>query len=133
MAERRKIKMDTKLNLPQELITGIDVVNTLNGGTSEPDILKEKFATHHRITVKVPGIYAENIKIEINNNELMIYYFIAIQSQGKDLKYPRMIYKRAIPYFVDIVNIAATEENNSMVVHMPFNELANGYHRELRS
>ena len=123
--------MDTKLNLPQELITGIDVVNTLNGGTGEPDILKEKFSTHHRITVKVPGIVAENIKIEINNNELMIYYFIAMQSQGKDLKYPRMIYKRPIPYFVDIVNIAATEENNSMVVHMPFNELANGYHRDV--
>ncbi|HWA33854.1 MAG TPA: Hsp20/alpha crystallin family protein [Cyclobacteriaceae bacterium] len=123
--------MDTKLNLPQELITGIDVVNTLNGGISEPDILKEKFADHHRITVKVPGIKAENIKIEINNNDLMIYYFISIQSQGKDLKYPRMIYKRSIPYFVDIVNIAATEENNAMIVHMPFNELANGYHRDV--
>src|SRR4051812_19051582 len=84
------IKMNTKLNLPQELITGIDVINTLNGGTSEPDVLKEKFPTYHRITVKVPGIHTENIKIEINNNELMIYYFIAIHSQGKDLRYPRM-------------------------------------------
>jgi HSP20 family molecular chaperone IbpA len=123
--------MDTKLNLPQELITGIDVVNTLSGGTSEPDTLKEKFPTYHRITVKVPGINAENIKIEINNNELMIYYFISIQSQGKDLKYPRMVYKRPIPYYVDITNIAATEENNAMIVHMPFNELANGYHRDI--
>ncbi len=123
--------MSTKLNLPQELITGIDVVNTLNGGTSEPEILKEKFATHHRITVNVPGIGVENIKIEINNNELIIYYFISLRSQGKDLKYPRMIYKKAIPYFVDIVNIAATEEGNAMVVHMPFNELANGYHRDV--
>jgi HSP20 family molecular chaperone IbpA len=126
-----KKEMDNKLNLPQELITGIDVVNTLNGGTSEPDILKEKFPTYHRITVKIPGIDAENIKIEINNNELMIYYFIVILSQGKDLKYPKMVYKRAIPYYVDITNIAATEKENSMIVHMPFNELANGYHRDV--
>ena len=122
--------MSTKLNLPQELITGIDVVNTLNGGTSEPRVKKEKFPNYHQITVGVPAIAAENIKIEINNNELMIYYFTTLESQGREVKYPRVVYKKPIPYYVDINNIAANEENNSMVVHLPFNELANGYHRD---
>jgi HSP20 family molecular chaperone IbpA len=128
---KEKIKMDTKLNLPQELITGIDVVNTLNGGTSEPWVAREKFPSYLQITVKIPGIGAENIKIEINNNELVIYYFISIRSQNKDLKYPKVVYKKAIPYYVDINNIAATEEDNAMIVHLPFNELANGYHRDI--
>jgi len=130
-AREEKFNMNTKLNLPQELITGIDVVNTLNGGLSEPDVKREKFPSYHQITVRVPGMEADNIKIEINNNVLMIYYFISILSQGRELKYPKMVYRKAIPYFVDIGNIGASEEDNAMVVHLPFNELANGYHRDI--
>ena len=59
--------MRTTLNLPEELMRSIDMMNTLNGGTSEPFTQLRKFQTYHEITVRVPGMNAEDIKIEINN------------------------------------------------------------------
>ena len=123
--------MKSTLNLPQELITSIDMMNTLNGGTSEPFTHLKKFQAYHEITVRVPGIDAEDIKIEINNNQLMIYYMIPMKSQGKKLTFPRILYNKDIPYFVDVHKIVASEEEPSLIVHMPFNELANGYHRDI--
>jgi len=123
--------MKSTLNLPQELITSIDMMNTLNGGISEPFVRVKKFQTHHQITLRIPGIDAENIKIEINNNQLMVYYLIPISSQSKELRFPRILYNKDIPYFVDVHKIVATEEETSLIVHLPFNELANGYHRDI--
>ncbi len=127
---RRKI-MKSTLNLPQELITSIDMMNTLNGGTSEPLTQLRKFQTYHEITVRVPGIDAEDIKIEINNNQLMVYYKIPMKSQGKKLTFPRILYNKDIPYFVNVHKIVASEEESSLIVHLPFNELADGYHRDI--
>ncbi len=123
--------MKSVLNLSQELITGIDVTNTLNGGTSEPFIKLEQFPTFRQITFRVPGIDGENVKIEISNNQLMIYYFTPMLSMGKEIKFPRVLYNKSIPYFVDVNNIAATHDERSLVVRLPFNELANGYHRDI--
>ncbi len=123
--------MKATLTFPQELITGIDVANTLNGGTSEPFVRLEHFPTFRKITLRVPGIDAENIKIEVNNNQLMIYYFTHLVSQRKDLKFPKVIYNKSIPYFVDISKIVAEQEENGLVVRLQFNELANGYHRDI--
>ena len=123
--------MRTTLNLPEELMRSIDMMNTLNGGTSEPFTQLRKFQTYHEITVRVPGINAEDIKIEINNNQLMVYYLIPIKSQGKKLTFPRVLYNKDIPYFVDVHKIVASEEHSSLIIHLPFNELANGYHRDI--
>ena len=123
--------MKTVLNLPEELITSIDVTNTLNGGTSEPIVKLEKFPAYHQIVFRIPGIDGENIKIEINNNQLMIYYFTPMMSLGKELKFPKVVYNKSIHYFVDVENISVSQEGKSMVVRLPFNELADGYHRDL--
>ena len=123
--------MKTVLNLPQELITSIDVTNTMNGGTSEPIVQLEHFPTFRRITFRVPAIDGENLKVEINNNQLMIYYFTPIRSQGRQIKFPRVLYNKSIPYFVDVDQIVATQGENEWVVRLPFNELANGYHRDI--
>ena len=123
--------MKATLNLPEELITGIDVTNTLNGGTSELSVRLEHFPTFRKITLRIPGIDAESVKIEINNNQLMIYYFTSLMSQGKEVKFPKVLYNKSIPYFVDTQNITASQEEKSLVVRLPFNELADGYHRDI--
>ena len=123
--------MKTTLNLPEDLITGIDITNTLNGGTSQPSVRVENFATFRKIILRVPGIDPDNVRIEINNNQLMIYYFTALVSLDKELKFPKVLYNKSIPYFVDTKKIAASREENSFVVRLPFNELADGYHRDI--
>lgn len=123
--------MKIGINLPQELLTSIDVVNTLNGGMSEPVVKLRQFPSYREITIRIPGVDARNIKIEINNNELMIYYFTVLLSQEREMKFPKVLYNKSIPYFVDARHITANEKGNSLVVRLPFNELANGSHRDI--
>lgn len=119
------------LNLPQEIITSIDVLNTLNGGTTEPVIKLRKLESCQEIFVRVPGLPLTQIKIEIKNNQLVIYYLMPVITEGKGIQFTKYLYTAAIPYFVDAKNITATEEGEAMVVSMPFNDFSKGYYRDL--
>ncbi len=123
--------MKANLNIPKELLTSIDLMNTLNGGTSEPVVRLKQFSTHREIKVTIPGVPLEHIKMEINNHQLMIYYLTEIVSQDVQVQFPRMLYNKGIPYFVDAEHITAEEEGQTLVLHLPFNDLANGYHRDI--
>jgi len=123
--------MKPRLVIPKELITSIDLMNTLNGGTTEPLVHMKQFSTHRRITVSIPGVSLENVKMEINNHQLMIYYLTGIVSQEEEVRFPRVLYNKSIPYFVDADKITAEEEGNVLVLNLPFNDLANGYHRDI--
>ena len=123
--------MKTTLNIPKELITHIDVMNTLNGGTSEPSVRLQQFATHREITLRVPGVSQEQIKMEINKNKLTVYYFTVLKSQEMEFPVPKVLYDKVIPYFVDIPNITVREDEGALVITLPFNELADGYRRDL--
>jgi HSP20 family molecular chaperone IbpA len=106
-------------------------MNTLNGGTTEPMVRLKQFSSHRQITVRVPGVSFENMKMEINNNQLMVYYLTGIVSQEKEVQFPRILYNKSIPYFVDAKNITAQEEGDALVLHLPYNDLSNGYHRDI--
>lgn len=112
-------------------MTSIDVVNTLNGGMSDPVVKLKQFQSYREITIRIPGVDVRNIRIEINNNELMIYYFTVLNSQEKEMKFPKVLYNKSIPYFVDANHITASEKDTSLVVRLPFNELANGNNRDI--
>lgn len=115
-----------------DLITSIDVLNTINGGVAEPQMALNHHEKHREIRVKVPGIKQEDVHIEVHNNNLSIYYFINMVSNEKLIQLPRFVYNKTVPYFIDIKKINAKLENEELVVEMPFNKLANGYHREIK-
>jgi hypothetical protein len=123
--------MKTAISFPKELMTHVDVMNTLNGGSSEPVVRRQQFASHREIKLRVPGVNRENIKLEINNNKLTAYYFTLLKSQDLEIPVPKVLYDKAIPYFVDIKRITLTEQEGWMIVHLPFNEMANGFHKDL--
>ena len=123
--------MKAGLNLPQELMTSIDVLNTLNGGVSEPLLTFRKFSSEHEITVRVPGLSVTNIKIEIKDNQLVIYYVTPVHSGEREIQFKKFLYTDAIPYFVDAKGITASEEDGSLVVSLPFNDYSKGYYRDL--
>lgn len=114
-----------------DMITSIDVLNTLHGGVSEPWVDLQQFDDRREIHVFVPGIEKESIEIEINKNVLTIFYTIPVVSGEIKIPMPRVVYSKNIPYFVDIAKISAQSKENSLVVTLPFNEMANGYHRNI--
>jgi hypothetical protein len=123
--------MKSSLNIPAELLTSIDMINTLSGGIAEPQIKLQEFKTYRQINAHIPSIKLDAVKIEILNNVLMIYYFIPLTSQNENHNYPKVIYNKAIPYFVDRDGIEASIEENDVVLRLPFNELAGGFKKQI--
>jgi HSP20 family molecular chaperone IbpA len=115
-----------------DLITSIDVLNTVNGGVSEPRLNLMHYEDYREVRLKIPGIAVEDIHIEVHNNTLAIFYLININSADKLIQLPRFVYNKNVPYYIDIKKIKARVENDELVVNLPFNRLANGYHKEIK-
>jgi HSP20 family molecular chaperone IbpA len=128
--EREKEKMKRNNNY-LDLVTSIDVLNTVNGGLSEPQMNLNHFEEFREIRLKVPGIKKEDVHVEVHNNSLSIYYFLNMVSREKLIQLPRFVYNKNVPYFIDISKINARLEQEELVVKLPFNRLANGYHKEI--
>lgn len=115
----------------KELLTSVDVLNTLHGGVSEPSVSVSENSRARVIRVRVPGIEKEELQTEVHNNEITLYYMIPVESATKVIRMPRVIYSQPIPYFVEVKKIHASFEERDLVIHMPFNGLYNGYHRKI--
>ena len=116
----------------KDLVTSVDMLNTLHGGISEPFLSIVETAGGREMHVRVPGLKKEALQVEIVNNQLSVFYLIPMTSAGKLMYMPQVVYNQAIPYFIDASKIEATYEDNELVVRLPFNELSHGYNRKIR-
>lgn len=114
-----------------EVIQSIDITNTLNGGVSQPMLKLSQHSRYRQIELKVPGMAEENMHVKINNNQLMVYFEHAIKSRDETIYVPHIVYNKPIPYFVDAKNIHAQYQEGVLTIQLPFNELANGYNRDI--
>lgn len=114
-----------------ELLTSIDVLNTLNGGHVEARVQLQHKPEWREIRVCVPGIDRDQIKVEIHNNFLMVFFTHQLQLAAQRIEVPRVVYNKVIPYFIDADRIEAAFEGQQLVVRLPFNEFSNGYHRSI--
>lgn len=114
-----------------DLMTSVDVLNTMHGGVSEPFVSFREQPSSREIRVRVPGISKEAMQAEINNNELFVYYLIPVSSSGILIYLPQVVYNQKIPYFIEANAIKATYEENELVVRLPFDERSNGYNRKI--
>ena len=114
-----------------ELLTSVDVMNTLNGGRTEAKIKLSQLDDHREIRVRIPGIDSNGIEVEVNNDHVSIFYMMDLESMGKTMRLPYAVYNKQQPYFIDVSKINATVEGGDLIVKLPFNELANGYHKKV--
>jgi hypothetical protein len=117
----------------RDILTSVDVMNTLHGGISEPQIILDQFAQSREMRVRVPSISPESIQVEVTNNNLFVYYVININSAGKNIRLPYTIYNRPLPYFIDISKIHSEVEGRDLIISLPYNALANGYHKKIKN
>lgn len=118
-------------NAITKLALAADIANTLGGGMSEPVVKLYKLHDSHQVEVKIPGVKEESVKVEIHNNWLTIFHILEIPTEELVVHVPRMVYSKAIPYFIDVDKINAKFEQSKLIVRLPFNERANGYHRKI--
>jgi len=123
--------MRRKRLVGDEILQSIDITNTLNGGVSEPLLKLSQHTEYRQIELKVPGVGEENLHVKINNNQLMVYFDHAVKSREETVYVPHIVYNKPVPYFVDAKNIRAHYREGVLTVQLPFNELANGYTRDI--
>jgi HSP20 family molecular chaperone IbpA len=116
-----------------DLLTSVDVLNTLHGGVSEPQVSVNQLDNSREVRIKVPSIDPESIQVEVTNNRLFVYYVMNIDSAGKNIRLPYAIYNRQLPYFIDIGGINSTVDENQLVITLPYNALADGYHKKIKT
>jgi HSP20 family molecular chaperone IbpA len=117
--------------ISEDMLTHVDITNTLAGGVVEPQVTLTQFPEYGQVTLHIPSVQEDRFKIEITNNQLTILYFLDIDSMGKKLSVPQVAYSKPIPYFIDVNNISASFEDQSLIVKLPFNECADGYYRNI--
>jgi hypothetical protein len=110
----------------KKLLTSVDILNTINGGISEPFLSLREQNMGREIKARVPGLTSESLHMEIANNTLTIFYIIPINVHGELLQVPHIIYNQTIPYFVNTAKIDVLQNENELIVHLPFNELRDG-------
>ena len=116
-----------------DILTSVDVLNTLHGGVSEPQVSLNQLEHSREMRVKVPSINPESIQVEVNNNTLFVYYVMNISSAGKNIRLPYTIHNKPLPYYIDIGKINSVVEDNQLVITLPFNALADGYHKKIKT
>ena len=115
----------------KDLLTTVDLLNTLNGGVSEPYMSFRERPDGRELRVRVPGVSKELLQVEINGNELSVYYHIPMETSGKKVFLPKEVTRQTLPFFIEIKGIHAAYEENELVVKLPFNELSSGYRRNV--
>ncbi len=125
-------EIEMEKNYYLDLLTSVDVLNTLNGGRTEPVVAEKQHTNYREIRVRIPGIAPTGIEVEVNDNVVSIYYVMNIYSAAKLVKLPYSVYNRKQPYFVDVSGIKALVEHEELVVKLPFNKLANGYFKKIK-
>lgn len=123
--------MRRKRFVSDEIIQSMDIANTLNGGIAEPSVKLSQHPEYRQIELKVPGMHAERMHVKINNNQLIIFFEYRMESAGTVIPVPHIMYNKPIPYFIDAKNIRAQYSEGLLTVQLPFNELANGYQRDI--
>jgi HSP20 family molecular chaperone IbpA len=133
LKEQRKMRSGG-LHITKDLLLTADVMNTLNGGMSKPDIRMSREKDGYILHARLPGVAPARMQVEIKNNQLFLFHHISLR---KDDLYdgihfiPFHIGFVVIPFDVEITQIKAVYEKGELKVIMPFNEFSNGYHKRI--
>lgn len=115
-------------NITKGLAQSALVMNTLGGGMSLPVSKIKKEEAQYVYNLSIPGVDADALSIEINNNNLLIFQNMVFNG----VTVPYMIQRVLIPSEVEFDQISAEYEAGQLFVTMPINELASGgYHRQV--
>lgn len=122
------MKVEDKL-LIKNLATTAQLVTGINGGMAQPHVRLEKSDSRWVERMKVPGVSIESIRIEVK--EGFLFVFQNLQVEASDMELPYMIEMLNLTSQIDQDQIYAEYEGGEIVIHMPFDELASGFERDI--
>ncbi len=115
--------------LIKNLANTAELINTINGGMAQPQVILEKSEESWLLRMKVPSVNIDNIKIEVK--EGILFVFQNLEHANSDIELPYLIEMLNLPGQIALDSIYAEFDQNEILVHLPFDELANGFEREI--
>jgi HSP20 family molecular chaperone IbpA len=127
------MKKAAQFKIAPELLRGIDLSNSINGGSSEIENLLKKTEDGYELRVKAPGVAIEDVSIEVVEGIVVVYYLFPVykQEEGEGERFARVIGNFSLPADADYEQVSASYRAESAVlkIQIPFN----GHQREYRS
>ncbi|MEA5459768.1 Hsp20/alpha crystallin family protein [Arcicella sp. LKC2W] len=124
-----------KIVIPREILANIDFSNTLNGGRVEPNIQVNQTENAYEVFVKVAGLEADHLKVDIEENRLLLYALQPVlktaEQEIADNYVQQTIGQLMLPNFVDLENISARYHNHQWKIVMPFDDNRKGFKRNV--
>jgi HSP20 family molecular chaperone IbpA len=118
--------MNKKIEIPQNILANIDFTNTLNGGRVEPNIRVNQTEHFYEVFVKVAGLEADHLKVDVENNRLWLYTLQPVLKKAEqeitESYVPQTIGQLMLPNFVDVENITAKYYNHQWKIVMPIDD-----------
>ena len=118
-----KINQDITKNLARTA----DFINTVNGGTVYPTFNTTKDADQIKIEVSMPSVDPEDLRVEVNNESLMIFQSIMINQ----LPLPNLVGLFKLTRNAVLEDISAEYHEEVLTVIIPLSELSDGFHRSI--
>lgn len=119
--------MKVERDVSRRIAETANIVNSINGGTVFPTFKKTTEKDHYRLEVSAPTIKPNDLKVEVNGTELMIYQNV----HESAFTLPNILGLITISADVELENIYAEFEDDLLVVIMPFNEFSGGFQKEI--
>ncbi|MCU0469909.1 MAG: Hsp20/alpha crystallin family protein [Arcicella sp.] len=127
--------MEKKIVIPREILANIDFSNTLNGGRTEPKIEVTQTPNAYEVFVKVAGLEADHLKVDVEDNRLWLYALQPVlktaQQEIAENYVPQTIGQLMLPNFVDVENISARYYNHQWKIVMPFDDSRKGFKKNI--
>ena len=104
-----------------QIMLNIDVNNTINGGMIQTKVDTEEFKDETIITIKVPSISPDRLKLRVYNNLLLLMhrmnYEVALGGQVVPLT--QILRKIPVPNKAIIADIDAIHKDNELIIFIP--------------
>jgi hypothetical protein len=119
--------MEKKIVIAREILANIDFNNTLNGGRSEPKIEVSQTDNSYEVLVRVAGLEADHLRMDIDENRLWLYALQPVlktaEQEIAENYVPQTIGQLMLPNF--------RYHNHQWKIVMPFDDNRKGFKKQI--
>ena len=104
-----------------------DLLNTINGGISMTNLVKEQREKEFALIISAPALPASAYNVVLNDRQLIIFSVLPESGNGVEdqlVNIPMFYRSFELPPYIDIENIEAIHDDKELMVVLPFKESA---------
>lgn len=104
-----------------QIMLNIDVNNTINGGMIQTTANIEEYKNEVIISIKVPGISPDRLKLRVSNNLLLLMHNMnyEVALAGHTVPLTQVLRKIPVPRKAIVAAIEAVQKGNELIIFIP--------------